>query len=92
MSKLTQTEKKLVEKLRSLRNDKEYVLGVITNLEDDDERQFMLDYIDKNEDASPDDVLLLSLHIESERNGESMIIDNFFAGLEEIAKEMKAPE
>lgn len=64
---MTKTEELLVKKLFAVWNDAEFVCGVISNLETDEERQAVLDYIKDNDGASAEDISLLALHIDIER-------------------------
>lgn len=64
---LTKTEKKLIQVLRDIWDDKEFVLGVVTDLETDEERQAVLDFIKSNDDVTTEDIVLLALHIDNER-------------------------
>ena len=65
--KLTRTERQLVDKLLTIWNDEEFVAGILAYLEDDAERQMVLDYIAENENASTEDLVLLSLYIDQQR-------------------------
>ena len=67
MGLLTQTEKRLIGMLRDIWDDKEFVLGVVTNLETDEERQAVIDYIQNNEEVTTEELVLLSLDIELNR-------------------------
>ena len=67
MGLLTNTEKKLIQVLRDIWDDKEFVLGVVTDLETDEERQAVLDYIQSNDGVTTEDIVLLALHIDTER-------------------------
>lgn len=64
---LTKTEERLVDKLLAIWNDTEFVVGILAYLEDDEERQMMLDYIAENEKVSTEDLVLLSLFIDKQR-------------------------
>ena len=64
---LTKTEKQLIQVLRDIWDDKEFVLGVVTDLETDEERQAVLDFIKSNDDVTTEDIVLLALHIDNER-------------------------
>ena len=63
MRKLTETEKELVRKLRAIWNDKEFVIGVLSHLKDDEERGEIIEFIDSNDNVKSEDVVLLSLDI-----------------------------
>ncbi len=63
MRKLTELEKELVEKLRIIWNDKEFIIGVLTFLDSDEERKYVLDFIQSKEDVTSDDIIYLVLSI-----------------------------
>ena len=60
-SKECKTE--LIEALRKIFDDKDFVLGVLCDLGSDNDIQTVLDYIDNHEDANSEDIILLSLRI-----------------------------
>lgn len=86
MRKLTETEKELVEKLRAIWNDKEFVMGVLSHLKDDEEREEIIEFIGSNDDVVSEQITLLALDISQTRD--NIIRDAFFKDLEEIAKEL----
>ena len=65
--KLTKTEEQLIDKLLAIWNDTEFVVGILAYLENDEERQMMLDYIAENEKVSTEELVLLSLSIDKQR-------------------------
>ena len=67
MARMTPIEKQLVSMLKEIWNDRDFVIGIITDLETDDERQMVIDYIKNADDVTPEDLVLLSLHIDTER-------------------------
>lgn len=68
MRKLTETEKELVKKLRDIWNDKEFVIGVLSHLKDDEERGEIIEFIASNDNVKSEDVVLLSLDIDRLRD------------------------
>lgn len=60
-------EIELCRKLVSIKADKDFVKGVMCYLETDEERQIVIDYIEKGEDVNTTQINLLSLDIELER-------------------------
>ena len=70
MRKLTETEKELVKKLRDIWDDKEFVIGVLSHLRDDEERGEIIELIDSNDNAKFEDVVLLSLDIDRSRDAQ----------------------
>nr|DAN07531.1 MAG TPA: hypothetical protein [Caudoviricetes sp.] len=86
MRKLTEVEKELVKKLRDIWNDKEFVIGVLSHLKDDEERGELIEFIGSNDDVTSEAVTLFALDISQARD--NIIRDAFFADLEKIAKEI----
>lgn len=68
VSVLTKTEKRLMDALRNIWDDKEFVIGVLTDLETDEERQIVMDHIESNDNVTSEEITLLSLFIDSERS------------------------
>ncbi|MEE1517266.1 MAG: hypothetical protein UF228_06680 [Lachnospiraceae bacterium] len=57
----------LFEKLRKYHNDKDFVGGVMSNVNYDEDRQIIIDFIDNDEDVSVENIILLSLHLSNKR-------------------------
>lgn len=56
------TKRELFDKLRSFHNDKDFVLGVISNAEIEENFQRIIDFMDNNEeDVSVENIIALSL-------------------------------
>lgn len=68
MRKLTETEKELVKKLRDIWDDKEFVIGVLSHLKDDEERGEIIEFIASNDNVKSEDVVPLSLDIDRLRD------------------------
>lgn len=86
---MTQIRKRLVAELRKIWNDKDFVRGIITYLETDEECEEMLSFISKNKDVTASELTLMALDIDSERENEGIIVDDFLSGLAEMANELK---
>ena len=87
VDKLTETEKKLYEMLREIRNDNDFIIGVLNVLENDAERDEVIKFISDNGNALPAQITLLALNISLAR--ENIIKDAFFSDLEKAAEELK---
>ncbi len=61
-------KRKLFDKLKAFYPDKDFVVGVISNVKHDDDRQVIIDYMENGEDVSVETIILLSLHLKNERN------------------------
>ena len=85
---LSTKEEILVRKLISVWKDKEFVLGIICTLENDEEVQEMIDYIDSDEEKTPSDLTAKALYIANDRKNkkENLIMDDFFGDIRKLTK------
>ncbi len=60
-------KRQLFDKLKAFRPDKDFVIGVISNAKHDEDRQTILDFLDSEQNATVEDIILLSLHLCNER-------------------------
>lgn len=67
MDKRTQIKNELVEKLKTISQDREFILSVINHAKHDDDRKEIIKYIDKGEDVSYEQLLLLSIWLCNQR-------------------------
>ena len=56
-------EKELERRIRQIFDDDEYVLGIKIAAYDDEDRQTLIDFIDKGEDVTVESVLVISLNL-----------------------------
>ncbi|MGD6877844.1 hypothetical protein [Bacillus infantis] len=90
-SNLSKKEEVLAKKLISVWKDKEFVLGIICTLKNDEEVQMMIDYIDSDGEKTPSELTTKALFIAKDRMNEengNIIMDDFFDDLKKIAKEI----
>ena len=59
---------KLIEKLKRFDDTDDYIFGVLSQSPYDEDRQLIIDYIDKGKDVSYENVLLFSLEIGLQRD------------------------
>lgn len=59
-------KQKLIEKLRNVSDDDNFIIGVISNSKRDDDRLSILEYIDKGEDVNREQLLLLSVWLDEQ--------------------------
>lgn len=64
----SQTTLELIEKLRQFSRDDDYILGVLAESEFDEDRKLIIDYIEKGEDVSYENVILFSLEVGQQRD------------------------
>ena len=57
----------LVEKLKTVSTDNDFIVGVISNAKNDVDRKAIIEYIEKGKDVSYEQVLLLSVRLGQER-------------------------
>ena len=74
---MSELEKKiqdeLFNKLKGIRNNKDFVLGVFTNAQHPEDRQAIIDFIDKGDDVSPANILALSVLLDDAREKPRLI-------------------
>lgn len=58
----------LTEKLKTVSNDPDFILGVLSNAKDDEDRQSIIDFIDLGVNVTYENILLLSLKLGNERD------------------------
>ena len=64
----SKTTLELIEKLRQLSTDDDYILGVLADSEFDEDRQLIIDFIDKGQNVNYESVILFSLEVGQERD------------------------
>lgn len=60
---MTKTRVKLFEKLCSIYDDRDFVVGVMSNVVTDKDSQALLYYIENGEDVTIESIILLSLEL-----------------------------
>ncbi len=68
MNSMNEIKRKLFDKLKDYHNDKDFVVGVMSNATHDDDRQAIINYINNGDDVTIENIILLSLHLNNERN------------------------
>lgn len=68
MTKNVDTKKTLIEKLRSIFDDKDFVVGVISNASHEDDRKSIIEYIENGEDVTVENIILLSVYLDEKRS------------------------
>ena len=66
-------KKILIEKLYGILNDKDFVMGVVSPLDDEYEMKQVIDYIEEHKDVTPAQLLLLALSIDKDRNKDFIV-------------------
>ena len=64
----SKTTLELIEKLRQFSTDDDYILGVLVDSEFDEDRQLIIDFIDRGQNVNYESVILFSLEVGQERD------------------------
>lgn len=67
MSEQLELKNKLIKKLESVSKDREFILSVINSARHIDDRKTVIDFIDKGEDVTYENIVLLALTLYEER-------------------------
>lgn len=54
---------KLIERLKTFSEEKDFVLGILSNTPDEEDRQILLHYIETEKDLTIEDIILYSLEL-----------------------------
>lgn len=60
-------KKELIEKLKTISEDNEFLLSIINYVRSSEDRKVVIDYIDKGDDVTYETIILLALTIYEER-------------------------
>ena len=63
MKEAKEIKKKLFNKLKEYYPNKDFVVGVMSNVNNDEDRQTIINFIDDGKSVSVDNIILLSLHL-----------------------------
>ncbi len=61
-------KRKLFDKLKEFYPNKDFVGGIMSNTQNDEDRQTIIDYLDNGKDVTVENVILLSLYLKNERD------------------------
>lgn len=61
-------KRKLFDRLKEFHHDKDFVVGVMSNVKHAEDQQTVYDFLESEKEATVEDVILLSLHLCNERN------------------------
>ena len=67
--KMNVIKRELFDKLKAFYNDKDFAIGIMSNVSHDEDRQRIIEYIDDGEDVTVENIILLSLYLNEERSG-----------------------
>lgn len=71
MNTTAEIKNKLIEKLKTISEDKDFLVGVISNAKHNDDRKALIKYIDEGKEVTYEQLLLLSLWLNQERKKHS---------------------
>ena len=84
----TEIERKMVEVLcAKMSDDEDFLIGVMAFLENDDERQAMIDEINNGSVKTPSDALLFAVQIDKDRQ-----VDDFYSTAVELCEYIREEE
>lgn len=64
---MNKTKEMLIKKLYEIHNNKDFVLAVVSPLDEEFEMKQVLDYIEINKDVTPSQLVLLAMSIDKDR-------------------------
>ena len=67
MSEQIELKKELIKKLKSISDDRDFILSVINSARHTDDRKAVIDFIDNGEDVTYENIILLALTLYEER-------------------------
>lgn len=68
MDEQTKVKKELIAKLKTISDDREFLLSVINSARDIEDREAVIYFIDNAEDVTYEDVILFALTLYEKRN------------------------
>ncbi len=77
MAELTQNEILLGDALQKIWDDWEFIVGVLCDLKNEQERVEILDFIRNNSDVTPDDIMVMSLDMALKHEPQPLNKDKF---------------
>lgn len=67
MSNAVEIKEQLIKKLRTVSDDKEFLLSIINHARHVDDRKVLIEYLEKGEDVTYENLILLSLELYEKR-------------------------
>lgn len=67
-SKESALSKKLIDEIKKISEDEEFVVGVFANVYNDEDKKTLLEYIEKGEDVNYEQVILNSVWLGQQRD------------------------
>ena len=61
-------EKKLLSLLEKLYDNNDFIIGIFSNVDNEEDRKTIIDYIEKGDDVTVENIILLSLYLDNKRN------------------------
>lgn len=65
---MTDLDNMLLEKLKAIYDNKDFIAGIFSNADNQDDRQRIVDYIDAGEEVTVENLLLLSVFLDNKRH------------------------
>lgn len=70
MKRLSEVSQTLKEKLQDFYNDRDFVVGVMSNAKHEEDRKTIIDFMDYGDEVTVENIILLSLELGNERGTE----------------------
>ena len=71
MDEQTKIKNELIEKLKTVSEDKEFLLSIINHARHIEDRKLLIDYIDNGEDVAYESLILLAITLYEKEQGDS---------------------
>lgn len=65
MTLMNDSKKKLIGKLKNIWNDKDFIVGVLSDITTEENCRLILEYIDKGYEVTPPNLTMLSLDLKN---------------------------
>lgn len=70
MKRLSKVSQTLKDKLQTFYNDRNFIVGVMSNAKDEEDRKVIIDFMDNGDEVTVENIILLSLELGNERGNE----------------------
>ena len=68
-------KRRLINKLKEFYPDRDFVIGVISDVEHEEDQQTILDFMENEKDITAEDIILLSLYLGDKRENKQWTKD-----------------
>ena len=75
---MNEIDKKLLGLLEKIYDNDDFIIGIFSNADNEEDRQTIIEYIEKDDDVSVENVILLSVFLDNKRNHPERNLKNEF--------------